>query len=78
MTPEGAYTIEADWVVGCDGASSPLRAMMALDFDGRAFEDSFLIADIRMKNESFPDRALVLVRTLFQIRRLDAVAQATR
>lgn len=54
MTPEGAYAIEADWVVGCDGASSPLRAMMALDFDGRAFEDSFLIADIRMKNESFP------------------------
>lgn len=54
MTPEGAYAIEADWVIGCDGASSPLRSMMELDFDGRAFEDSFLIADIRMKNESFP------------------------
>jgi 3-(3-hydroxy-phenyl)propionate hydroxylase len=54
MTPEGPYTLEADWLVGCDGASSPLRAMMGLDFEGRVFKDSFLIADIKMKSESFP------------------------
>ena len=53
-TPEGPYTIEADWLIGCDGASSPLRAMMSLDFEGRVFQDSFLIADIRMLSESFP------------------------
>ncbi|SMX36939.1 FAD-dependent oxidoreductase [Maliponia aquimaris] len=53
-TPEGPYTIEADWLIGCDGASSPLRKMMGLDFEGRVFEDSFLIADIRMVNETFP------------------------
>ena len=47
-TPEGAYTIEADWLIGCDGASSPLRKMMGLDFEGRVFQDSFLIADIKM------------------------------
>lgn len=54
MTPDGPYQLEASWVVGCDGASSPVRAMMSLDFDGRIFQDSFLIADIRMKGETFP------------------------
>ncbi|MGP6088775.1 FAD-dependent oxidoreductase [Antarctobacter jejuensis] len=53
-TPEGPYTVEADWLIGCDGASSPLRKMMGLDFEGRVFEDSFLIADIKMVNEEFP------------------------
>jgi 3-(3-hydroxy-phenyl)propionate hydroxylase len=53
-TPDGAYVMEADWLIGCDGAGSPLRSMMGLDFDGRVFEDSFLIADIRMKNDDFP------------------------
>ncbi|MBV7396781.1 FAD-dependent oxidoreductase [Mameliella sediminis] len=53
-TPDGPYTIEADWLIGCDGASSPLRGMMGLDFEGRVFEDSFLIADIRMVNDDFP------------------------
>ncbi|CUH81249.1 FAD-dependent oxidoreductase [Tropicibacter naphthalenivorans] len=53
-TPDGPYTIEADWLIGADGASSPLRGMMGLDFDGRVFEDSFLIADIKMDNEDFP------------------------
>ena len=54
MTPEGPYQLEADWVVACDGASSPTRAMMDLDFKGRVFQDSFLIADIKMKSENFP------------------------
>jgi len=53
MTPDGAYTLEADWLIGCDGANSPLRSMLGLDFTGRVFKDSFLIADIRMKAE-FP------------------------
>lgn len=52
-TPDGPYQIEADYVVACDGASSPVRAMMGLDFDGRVFEDNFLIADIKMKAD-FP------------------------
>ncbi|MEX3314119.1 FAD-dependent oxidoreductase [Sulfitobacter sp. PS-8MA] len=53
-TPEGEYSIEADWLIAADGASSPLRSMMGLDFEGRVFQDSFLIADIRMLSESFP------------------------
>lgn len=53
-TPEGSYAIQADWLIGCDGAGSPLRKMMGLDFEGRVFQDSFLIADIKMLSETFP------------------------
>jgi 3-(3-hydroxy-phenyl)propionate hydroxylase len=47
-TPDGPYEIEADWVVACDGARSPVRGMLGLAFEGRVFEDNFLIADVRM------------------------------
>lgn len=52
-TPDGKYTLEADWVIACDGATSPLRAILGLDFVGRVFEDNFLIADVVMEAE-FP------------------------
>ncbi|MGI9355986.1 MAG: FAD-dependent monooxygenase, partial [Rhizobiaceae bacterium] len=52
-TPDGPYQIEADYLAACDGASSPVRGMMDLGFEGRVFEDNFLIADIRMKAD-FP------------------------
>lgn len=47
-TPDGPYRVEADWLVACDGARSPLRDMMGLSFEGRVFEDNFLIADVKM------------------------------
>jgi 3-(3-hydroxy-phenyl)propionate hydroxylase len=53
MTPDGPYRLEADWLVACDGARSPLRSMLGLGFDGRVFEDNFLIADVKMKAD-FP------------------------
>lgn len=53
MTPEGPYQIEAEWLVVCDGARSPVRGILGLNFDGRVFEDNFLIADVKMKAE-FP------------------------
>jgi 3-(3-hydroxy-phenyl)propionate hydroxylase len=52
-TSDGRYTVEADWLIACDGASSPLRNMMGLGFEGRVFEDNFLIADVKMKAD-FP------------------------
>jgi 3-(3-hydroxy-phenyl)propionate hydroxylase len=52
-TPDGPYTLEADYLIACDGARSPLRDMMGLSFDGRVFEDNFLIADVHMKAD-FP------------------------
>ncbi|MBX9452500.1 MAG: FAD-dependent oxidoreductase [Mesorhizobium sp.] len=52
-TPDGEYTLEADWLIACDGARSPVRGMLGLDFAGRVFEERFLIADVEMKAE-FP------------------------
>ncbi len=47
-TPDGPYQIDARYLVACDGARSGLRDMMGMSFDGRVFEDNFLIADVRM------------------------------
>jgi 3-(3-hydroxy-phenyl)propionate hydroxylase len=52
-TPDGAITIEADWVLACDGAKSQVRRLMGLDFRGQVFEDRFLIADVHMQAD-FP------------------------
>ena len=52
-TPEGPYALEADWLIACDGAGSPVRALLGLDFRGRVFEDNFLIADVVMES-TFP------------------------
>ncbi|MEO0915396.1 MAG: FAD-dependent oxidoreductase [Pseudomonadota bacterium] len=52
-TPDGEYDVSADWVIACDGASSPIRKMMGLGFEGQVFEDNFLIADIKMEGD-FP------------------------
>ncbi|WP_206244760.1 FAD-dependent oxidoreductase [Novosphingobium terrae] len=53
---EGAYCIDAPWVAACDGSTSPLRHMLGLDFEGRIFEDNFLIADIRLKQDRPAER----------------------
>jgi 3-(3-hydroxy-phenyl)propionate hydroxylase len=50
------YTLDADWVIACDGCRSPVRSMLGLDFGGRAFADHFLIADIRMEGDRPSER----------------------
>ena len=52
-TADGAYALEADWLVVADGARSPIRRMLGLDIDGKVFQDRFLIADVVMKAD-FP------------------------
>nr|WP_211162024.1 FAD-dependent oxidoreductase [Aromatoleum petrolei] len=52
-TPDGAYTVRADWLIVADGARSPIRTMLGLDIDGKIFMDRFLIADVVMKAD-FP------------------------
>jgi 3-(3-hydroxy-phenyl)propionate hydroxylase len=52
-TPDGTYALRADWLVACDGARSTVRNQLGLGFEGRVFEDNFLIADVRMKAD-FP------------------------
>jgi 3-(3-hydroxy-phenyl)propionate hydroxylase len=47
-TPDGPYRMDGDWVIAADGVRSTVRDLLGLDFAGLAFEDKFLIADVRM------------------------------
>jgi len=47
-TPEGPYTLHADWLIACDGARSPVRKLIGQESHGRIFRDRFLIADVKM------------------------------
>ncbi len=55
-TPEGSYKLSAAYVMACDGARSPTRAMMGLEFLGNIFEERFLIADVEMKADMPSER----------------------
>ena len=63
-TPDGPYQLTTDHLVACDGASSDIRAMMGLDFDGELFEERFLIADIEMQGD-FPSERRFLFEPNF-------------
>jgi 3-(3-hydroxy-phenyl)propionate hydroxylase len=52
-TPDGPYRLHADWVIAADGARSTTRQLLGLDFPGEAFEDRFLISDVKMRG-AFP------------------------
>ncbi|MCB1471333.1 MAG: FAD-dependent oxidoreductase [Rhodobiaceae bacterium] len=52
-TSDGTYTIEAAYLLACDGAKSSVREMLGLEFAGRVFEERFLITDVEMKAD-FP------------------------
>ncbi|MCP1575944.1 FAD-dependent oxidoreductase [Herbaspirillum rubrisubalbicans] len=47
-TPQGSYTLKAQYVVAADGSRSALRKMMGLESLGHTFRDRFLIADVKM------------------------------
>jgi 2-polyprenyl-6-methoxyphenol hydroxylase-like FAD-dependent oxidoreductase len=66
-TPEGAVkTIEAQYLVGCDGAKSKVRQALGLTFAGSTFERLFYVADARIDWE-LPHDALqvALARNVF-------------
>ncbi|WP_310566799.1 FAD-dependent oxidoreductase [Hydrogenophaga sp.] len=52
-TPDGAFDIDADWLIVADGARSNVRRQLGLDIEGHVFKDRFLIADVVMKAD-FP------------------------
>jgi 2-polyprenyl-6-methoxyphenol hydroxylase-like FAD-dependent oxidoreductase len=41
-------TIAAQWLVGCDGMRSKVRELTGIAFDGAAYEQSFVLADVHM------------------------------
>lgn len=56
-TPDGTYQMRADYVLACDGARSPTRQRMGLDFSGQTFDEQFLIVDIEMPDSPFESDA---------------------
>ncbi|WP_329013127.1 bifunctional 3-(3-hydroxy-phenyl)propionate/3-hydroxycinnamic acid hydroxylase [Streptomyces sp. NBC_00690] len=38
--------IEADWLIGCDGAASPVRQMMGVALDSLGFDEEWLVLDL--------------------------------
>lgn len=47
-TPDGEFTMQASWLLACDGANSDVRRLVGAPFEGQKFEDRFLIADVVM------------------------------
>jgi 3-(3-hydroxy-phenyl)propionate hydroxylase len=52
-TPDGEYSVDADWFIVADGARSPIRTLLGLESEGQVFRDRFLIADVHLSSE-FP------------------------
>ena len=40
--------VRADWLVGCDGAHSLVREAAGVTFEGGGYQESFVLADVRM------------------------------
>lgn len=47
----GEYTIDATWVLACDGAHSPVRKMRGHRLAGENFEGRYVIADVQMDHD---------------------------
>jgi len=48
-TAEGPAQISAKWVVGCDGAHSPVRDTVGIPFVGAPYQQDFVLADVEME-----------------------------
>lgn len=82
-TPDGPYTMQAGWLIACDGARSPVRHLLGLESEGQVFRDRFLIADIHMQSDFpterwfwfdppfHPDQSVLLHRQADDVWRID-------
>lgn len=50
-TQDGQYTLETEWLIAADGVRSTIRHALGQDFEGRVFQDRFLIVDIATKRD---------------------------
>jgi len=47
-TNEGERVIQADWLIGCDGAHSAVRKVIGATFEGSIFPGTFFLGDVHM------------------------------
>lgn len=50
-TPDGAYTLEADWVIDASGHASRVRQSLSLTTKGELGEDRWCISDVRFAKD---------------------------
>jgi 2-polyprenyl-6-methoxyphenol hydroxylase-like FAD-dependent oxidoreductase len=49
-------SFETPWLIGCDGAHSTTRHILAMDFEGAQYDESFILADVQLETTLAPDR----------------------
>ncbi|MDP3759429.1 MAG: FAD-dependent oxidoreductase [Ramlibacter sp.] len=50
-TPTGRQTVQADWLVACDGGRSTVREQLGLQLEGTQYEGRYVIVDIVQKTK---------------------------
>lgn len=45
-TDDGSERLEADWVIGCDGARSTVRRLLELEFEGMTWDTRFVATNV--------------------------------
>jgi len=55
-TPEGDYSLQADWVVAADGGRSFLREALGLKLEGTSYEGRYVIVDILLDSDRPTER----------------------
>jgi 3-(3-hydroxy-phenyl)propionate hydroxylase len=48
----GRRTITADYVIGCDGASSSIRRQLGIDFEDLSFDEPWLVVDLKVEESA--------------------------
>ncbi|KQV83842.1 FAD-dependent monooxygenase [Rhizobium sp. Root1220] len=54
--PDGEIeVVESDWLIGCDGAHSPIRHQLGMPFEGETVPGNFVLADVHVSGLEVPD-----------------------
>jgi 2-polyprenyl-6-methoxyphenol hydroxylase-like FAD-dependent oxidoreductase len=55
--PDGRLeVVETPWLLGCDGAHSTTRHVLGMEFAGAPYDESFILADVRVESALATDR----------------------
>lgn len=55
--PDGRLeVVETPWLLGCDGAHSTTRHALGMEFAGAPYDESFILADVRVESPLATDR----------------------
>lgn len=55
--PSGSVSVQCDWLFGCDGAHSSVRAALQIDFPGMSQSQELHVIDAQLNSWPFPTHA---------------------